>query len=325
LGVTRDTDAALNAVASADAARLDAVLVRDSLWARLWPHIRTEPVFDALADNERRRFSALAEAASRRDTTLPRHFTDHPVLRQAIAIVTAHRLLSTAFGRAVEAVGPIRASAELDIFGDHTLYEVLVILHAARPPWRTVSELPALESQVGLPSPALLTRPCFEVAWETAAFIDPVKVLPFMHWCMKRWDTLPTLLEISHLGTKIGIITHWGRWIEPAGSEWFSLSRSGLKRVVVRRSRHLRDMGEKVSQTITLDGVEYEHVCPGLFCELPRIFTRAGGPERLTVWPVRPGQTDFATDAIRADYGALWAAGLIDMPLLTCPKEWELT
>lgn len=27
----------------------------------------------------------------------------------------------------------------------------------------------------------------------------------------------------------------------------------------------------------------------------------------------------------RAEYGLLWAAGMLDMPLLTCPKEWEPT
>ena len=42
-------------------------------------------------------------------------------------------------------------------------------------------------------------------------------------------------------------------------------------------------MQDEVSQTITLDGVEYQHVCPGLFCALPRTFTRTDRPGTLTV------------------------------------------
>ena len=247
LGVNGDTDAALSVVVSADAGRLDAVLVRDSLWARLWPHIRTEPVFGKLSEHEKRRFSALADAALRPDAPLPRRLTDNAVVRRAIDIVAAHRVLTSAFGRAAEGVSPIRVSAELDLVGDRTLYEVLVILYAARIPWHTVSELPALESQVGLPSPAQLNRPCFETTWETAAFIDPVKVLPFMHWCMKAWAALPAELEMSQLGTKIAMNKFGIQFAGPTGEtgsrprtqSGSASSRTASKRVVIRRSRHL--------------------------------------------------------------------------------------
>ena len=315
-----DSDAAVTVVGSADAESLVAVLVRDSLWTRLWPHIQRGPVFDALADQERRRFYALAEAASRRDKTLPRRLIDDPTLRRAIDIVAAHRVLTVAFGGAVNAVSPRRAFTEL--VTDPTAYEVLLILHNARTRWRTIAELPVLDARTGLPVLGRLNRPCYESAWPIAARIDPVTVLPYMNWCTNAWAALPDDIPPTRAGVAIGIWIYRGAWIQPANDEWFSVKDMGSRWSILRRSHHYPNTLGQVSQTLTLDGVDYAHTCPDM-CSPPRMFHRTDRPETLSVelsWSL-PRDPDRKT--LRADYGALWTAGLVDMPLLTCPKEWS--
>lgn len=54
------------------------------------------------------------------------------------------------------------------------------------------------------------------------------------------------------------------------------------------------------------------------------MFQRTDGSETLSVTLSKGLTLDPDSETVRADYGALWAAGLADMPLLTCPKEWEL-
>jgi hypothetical protein len=325
VGVDGGADAALSAVASADAARLEAVLVRDSLWARLWPHVPREPVFEALSEHERRRFSGLVEAASQRDKALPRGLMGDPALRRAIDIVEAHRVLSAAFGRAATTVGPRRVSGELNLAADPTAYEVLVILRSARTPWHTIADLPVLGPAVGLPVPGRLNRPCFESGWAIAARIDPVAVLPYMNWCTQAWAALPQdPISRTAAGVMVGARTYRGAWIQPAYREWFSLRDMGPKWVVLRHSRHCPNELGEVSQTLTFDGIDYAHICPDL-CKPPRKFRRTDGSQTLSVTPSRGLAVAPDRETVRADYGALWAAGLIDMPLLTCPKEWELT
>lgn len=53
-----------------------------------------------------------------------------------------------------------------------------------------------------------------------------------------------------------------GAWIQPAYGEWFSLRDLESKWVVLRHSRHCPNKLGGVSQTITLDGIDYEHL-PG--------------------------------------------------------------
>jgi hypothetical protein len=319
-----DADAALDTVTSADSESLAAALVRDSLWARLWPHIARDPVFAVLADNQRRRLSSLAAGASRADQTLPRQLTNNPAVRRAIGIVAASRALSPAFGLAVEAVGPWRAAHELNLAANPTALEVLAILHSAHTPWRTIAELPDLVGEVGLPVPAKLPRPAYESGWEIAARIDPVKVLPLMQWCTRAWAAMPAYLLSSAPGLHIGVVSYSGDWIRPTGEEWFGLRRRDTRWVVVRCSpHHSRTLGE-VSQTLTRDGIEYAHACTDEVCDFPRTFQRVGGRETVSVRAVKGLALRNESQIVRADYGDLWAAGLVDMPLLTCPKEWEL-
>jgi hypothetical protein len=64
---------------------------------------------------------------------------------------------------------------------------------------------------------------------------------------------------------------------------------------------------------------------PGVSRTSRSLIFRLGGAEIAIAWfstgtVLYPKSSDW-----RADYGTLWAAGLFDLPVLTCPKEWQLT
>ena len=74
-------------VGTADPAGLDAVLRRDSLWARLWPHVEREPIVPDLNERERRRFANLVAA---RAGSMTRGLLSEPVVRRAEDLIEAH-------------------------------------------------------------------------------------------------------------------------------------------------------------------------------------------------------------------------------------------
>ena len=225
-------------------------------------------------------------------------------------------------GEQISAVGPRRARVELNLGAHAAAFEVLVILHSARTRWRTIAELPGLEPELGLPALGRLAG-VQGAGWEIAARIDPVKVLPFMHWCMTAWAALSATPAVTGPGIMIGHAAYFGNWKQLPADEWLSIYLVGSKWTVMRRSRHVRSQTGAVSQTLLLGGADYIHVCPGTVCRPPRMFQRSTGGGTLSVRPI-PGRVPYLDPyAAHADYGALWAAGLFNMPLLTCPKEWE--
>jgi hypothetical protein len=167
-----DADDAPRLVGAADPARLDAVLASAGLWARLWPHVRREPIVAGLHDHARRRFCQTVAAAGRSNTSRRRRPAADPVVRRAIEVLEAHRTLAGGFGRVALAVAPRRVFTELNLPVDKTVYEVLVILFSAHTTRRTIYELPYLAADVGLPTPAWLPSPPFDSGWPIAARIE---------------------------------------------------------------------------------------------------------------------------------------------------------
>jgi hypothetical protein len=145
-------------------------------------------------------------------------------------------------------------------------------------------------------------------------------------WAAPPADEAPTY-------TTMKIIFSFYRGNTPNSScEWFGLDLAASKWVRLCCTPHVDAEPGEVSQSLTRDGVEYVHICAGHDCEPPRRFHGLYVPKTITVswstetfgsWP--PWDWPSWVKARRGDYGTLWAAGLFDMPLLTCPKEWELT
>jgi hypothetical protein len=317
-------DVAPRLVGSVDPARFDAVVAGERLWVRLWPHILRDPVIDDLDQPERRRFSRLVTAGLRSTTWSPRRLLASPVVRHAVDIIEAHRALSLAFGRVASTVEPWRVFCELGLSVDPAAYEVLVILHSATTQRRTVADLPDLEPDVGLPTLKWLPPKPFDSAWAVAARVDPVRVLPFMQWCLGAWSSEgPSRrrtcgqIRVDH--------SYDGNWNPRAPGEWFGLGSTGDgKWARVRCTPHVQTSPGQFTQSIDREGIEFVHHCrDGGSCGTPRQFRRLGASWVLDVkWSDRSG---WPWGGSRADYGKMWATGLFDMPLLTCPKDWELT
>jgi hypothetical protein len=276
-----DVDDAPRLVRSAEHEALNSALTRGGLWADLWPHIEIEPLVSDLADGQRRRLGNLLAAKDPTVTSQPRGFD--PVVRRAIDLIEAQRTLSDAFNRITFRLEHWRTFSELRLFENPLAYEVLVIQFNARAEARSIGDLPHLQPDVGLPTPAWLPNVRFVDGWRIAARLDPVGVLPFMQKCQQPWS----MLEAHSRGLNCrrlvlpGRRAEFGNWIPPSSAEWFSID------IVDRRWVRRRHRPTGFTQLDTFRPWE------------------SGGQ--------------------RAEYGALWAAGLFDMPLLTCPNEWELT
>ena len=306
-------------VSCADPAALDAVLSRDSLWARLWPHIVNEPIVAALDDRTRRRFCRVLASRAVSNKSVRARPPSNAVVQRAVDVIEAHRALSCAFGRVALGADPWRVFCELNLSVESVAYEVMVILFSARGGRRTVAELPHLPGDLGLPTPAWLGFPHFDAGWEIAARIDPVGVLAFMRWCMRAWDAAPASelgwRELIHLDDA----GYDGTWTPHTGSEWFSVA------VVDSKWRAVRCSIELERSSLVYRGVEYVNLGWRGDKGTVQRFVRPDAPDDgVDVWwsweiAERP---DFARS--RCDYGAMWAAKLFEMPLLTCPKQWEL-
>lgn len=193
-----DRSQAVRTVNAAGAADLDAVLIRDDLWARLWPHIRSEPILSDLTKVtwdgyvvtvNLRRFLAVV-GGNRCGTPVARGMIANPVVRQAVDIWQVHRALTAAFGRVACRIDPSRSLRELNLAGDPDADAVMAVLLGARGSWRTAIEFPVLESAAWPPNLRRLPSWPYDdrrlsAAWEIAARIDPLNVLPFLNWRLR--------------------------------------------------------------------------------------------------------------------------------------------
>jgi hypothetical protein len=241
-------------------------------------------------------------------------------VQDALDVIDAHRVLSNAFGRVALTADPWRVFSALNLCVDTLAYEVLVIGFSVRARRHTVADLPCLPPDVGLPTLAWLGWPHFEAGWAVAARIDPVRVLPFMNWCLGSWDAAPA----SELGWRhrihLGEAGYDGAWTAQADPVWYCAA------VVNGRWLRVRCTIGAGGASVECDGAEYAR--PGRLGDpgTPQQFVRTDVPDDVVeVWwsweiAQRP---DFARS--RGDYGAMWAAELFGMPLLTCAKQWELT
>jgi len=317
---TVGADDAARLVGSADAAALSAVLARDGLWARLWPHIRREPVVSALDERARRRFCGLLAArAGARHRLLA-----SGVVRRAADVVNAHRALSGAFGRVALAIDRRRAFVELNLCVDSIAYEVLVILFSARTPRRTIADLPQLGARVGLPTLAWLPSRPFDSGWTIAARIDPVAVPPFMEWCSAAWAAAPDARTARKLRLHFDGVEFIGTQIPQSPSQWFSLRVVDGRWVRLRHISRVGALPDQSSGAVICNGIRYRHYGPVRDHAAPN---RSIGRDRsgfiVARWSIHAVELeDFRR--YRGNYGSMWAAGLFDLPLLTCPKEWEL-
>jgi hypothetical protein len=180
-----------------------------------------------------------------------------------------------------------------------------------------------LGADVGLPTLAWLPSPHFESGWTIAARIDPVGALPFMQRCLRAWATLPDTDTATCRRPDIYGYTFRGNWIAGSASQWFALRGVDSTWVRLHCTTHLDAPPGEPTQTLIRDGVEYHHFGPLGDDGTPERFVRSGAADVISVW--------WSTDKVvlfsgrRGDCGVMWAAGLFEMPLLTCPKEWELT
>jgi hypothetical protein len=323
---TVDADDAPRVILFATPAVLDAVLARDDLWAELWPYIDHEPIFCALEDRVRRRLYCVPGADERSDQSVPRPGLADRVLRHAADLIGAHRVLSGAFGRVALTIDGRRAFDELNLRVDPMTYGALVILFSARTAWRTIADLPYLAADVGLPNPAWLRSPQFESGWAMAARIDPVAVLRFKQWCVRAWEAAPTSIaatcRVLHFGVNGPV--YMANLMPESASEWFSLRVTASKWGTLRCITHVDAQPGQPTQSIIRDGVEYLHFGPIRADGKPRRFKRKGADEFISMWWSKDTVSIRALSRCRGNYGAMWAAGLFDMPVLTCPKEWEL-
>jgi hypothetical protein len=167
----------------------------------------------------------------------------------------------------------------------------------------------------------------FEQGWAVAARVDPVRVLPFMQWCLGAWSLSGPLRGEGRPQLRVGSLRYDGNWNPRAPDEWFGLRTIGNgKWARVRCTPHIETSPGEFTQSLDREGVELVHVCAHRECTTPRQFQRRPGPSwvvdvdvewlpyRVIVW-----------NGSRASYGEMWAADLFEMPLLSCPKDWELT
>ncbi len=92
---------------------------------------------ERLGDHRQRRASRANQQRRpdiHADLAIRRHPVADPVVRLSIEVVEAHRALAGGFGRVALDVAPPRVFCELNLSGDKTAYEVLVILYSAHPP-----------------------------------------------------------------------------------------------------------------------------------------------------------------------------------------------
>jgi hypothetical protein len=317
---TVGTDDAARLVGSADAAALCVVLARDGLWARLWPHIQREPVVSALDERAQRRFCGLLAAQAG-----TRHWLlTNRVTRRAVDVVNVHRALSGAFGRVALAIDRRRAFAELNLCVDTMAYEVLVILFSALTPRRTIADLPHLGAQVGLPTYSWLPAHPFDAGWPIAARIDPVAVPPFMKWCLTAWAAAPDRRTVTSPGLAVDGVEFIGAAIPRHPSQWFGLRVMDGKWVGLRHIRHFGAKSGEPTQSIIRDGVRYQHHGALGADATSDLCFRGDRSDGITArWSIH--QVEFGDLRLaRANYASMWAAGLFDLPMLTCPKEWEL-
>ena len=323
LDPSADCDDAPRLVGSADPAALDAVLVCDSLWARLWAHVEREAFISGLGGSAQRRFHNLIGAATRSNKSIPAGLQPEGAVRRGLDVIAAHRALSGAFGRVALSVDRRRAFVELNLWDNRAAYEVLVILFNAANR-RRVAELPWLPDDVGLPMLPLLRSPHFESGWAVAARLDPVAVLPYMKWCMGAWESMPARLSVPcrrlHVVNGVG---YNGHVIGPSDT-WFGLAFSDSRWHRVTYVTHAGAAPGEPTESIIRDGVRYVHCAPRCSGDSERRFIRTDQSEVLRTWWSTDDIVYRNPPACRGDYGAMWAAGLHDLPLLTCPKEWEL-
>lgn len=319
-----DAHDAIRLLGSAETVRLDAALSQDSLWAQLWPYVRRVPVMSALDRRAQARFARFLAAGAQRSKSVPSRVMNDPWIRRATEVVEAHQTLCGAFGRLALAIDPWRVYKELDLPKDPSAYEVLVILFNAHSRRFTVRNLPGLVGDVGLPSLAALPYKPFDAGWDVAAAIDPVAVLGLMGWCIDAWTTMPATATCD--GLTIDDVFYPGARIPGSMDEWFGLT------FVDRRWRMAHFLAQsgvppgQWSGRLTVGNNNFVHACQTPDCDLPKWFhgvssrsvTRVSAP---SWWTAR----DRGFSGSRAHYGQLWSAGLLNMPVLTCPKEWELT
>jgi hypothetical protein len=317
-----DVDVAARRVGSAEPGRLDAVLARDSLWARLWPHVAHEPIVSALDDRIRRRFCDVLAARGRPNKSLPRHLVGHKVVRRAADVIAAHRALSRAFGRVALGLDRRRAFVELDLCSNPTGYEVLVILFSAHTARHTVADLPGLAASGALPALAWLESPHFVSGWATAARIDPVAVLPFMTWCMSAWASAPAAHAATCRLLQLDGVGYIGRTVPQSPREWFSVGDRDAKWVTLWCTTNDHPQPGEPTRSLSFDGVEYVQIRPVRERPMSRRFFRVDAPGVMVVsWSTETVSIpDFGR--CRGDYGGMWAAGLFALPVLTCPRQW---
>jgi hypothetical protein len=317
-----DVDDAARLVGSAAPARLEAVLARDSLWARMWPHIEREPIVSDLDDRARRRFCDVLAAGGRPNKSLPRQLVANRVVRRAADVIEAHRALSCAFGRVALAIDRRRAFVELDLSANPSAYEVLVILFSAHAARHTIGELPSLAANGALPALSWLGCPHFESGWATAARVDPVAVLPFMDWCTRAWAAAPAAYQMARQVLQIDGVSYIGHTIPESPSEWFSIGNRDAKWVTLRSKTNAYPPPGEPTRSLSFEGVEYVQIRPVRVGEMPRRFFRVDAPGVIVVtWSTETVSIpDFGQ--CRADYGGMWAVGHFGLPVLTCPKEW---
>jgi hypothetical protein len=314
-------DDAARLVADADEAALDAALARDSLWAQLWPHIAAEPIVAHLDDLQRRRFARLAAGGA--PVTKPRTKRPgiDPVVRRVTELVEAHRVLSVAFGRVVAAIDPWRVVGELKPAVDSPAYTTMLVLHNARHP-RRIAELADLKPDVVPAPPEWMKKlTAVDADWEIAARIDPVAVLPFMQWCVTAWAQLPQT-KTTHQEIEVYGQLHPGNWIPGAPDEWFGVREATDRWPIMRVSPHAQTPAGEFAQTFDYFGSEYVHMCAQRDCPEPRQFRRVGSS--AVVAAVRWTHDEYYPPA-PGHLHRLWASGLFDVPLLTCPTQWAWT
>lgn len=312
-------------VASADPGELDGVLVRDSLWAKIWAHADHEPIIARLGGGARRRFSRLLAGGGTPGIRAPRA-TD-AVLQRAVAVVDAHRELCAAFGRVMLAIDPWRVVGELLTplkrvsSGDcYEAYWVAVILFSAHTVWQSIGEIPLLPTEVSLPGQLLVPS---TQNWNTAARIAPVAVLPF--W--QRWEEPSTLVPEGGAATcrRLRINNNRKYFLRQTDAGWFGIdggAGKGTSRVLF--TPHADAQPWQLSGTIDVDGVEYVHTCTEPDCRAPKWFYQEDSGGRLFVNADDPETHGYHQSRYMQYPSLTWGVGMLDVPLLTCPKQWEV-